>query len=166
MLDTMTRFLAAIPDVAARTALRRVLGAAIDRLSSQPLISAGLVINAAGAAFAKTGPVAFYASVTGKLVTLPAGTALPALTGVAIPAGFFGIVAFFVDSAGGLSMTAGTPATMLSGAAWPDFPPGKALIGALLITGPGAFTGGTTALDAGTTAYLSPVGAFDPSALV
>lgn len=165
MFDTMTRFLAGVPDQETRQALRRIVGPPLDRLSSQALTAAGLAINGAGAVFAKTGGAAFFATAGGKLVTLAAGTALPALTGVAIPAGFFGVVCFFVDAGGVLTMAGGNPAASLSGAGWPQFPPGQALVGALVITGGGVFTGGTTALDAATTVYLSPVGAFDPTAL-
>jgi hypothetical protein len=42
-------------------------------------------------------------------------------------------------------------------------PEGKALVGYLIVTHASAFTGGTTALDAATTNYVSPVGPFDPS---
>lgn len=166
MFDTLSRYLLGIPGQPSRTALRFVLTPAIDRLSTQALTSSGLAINAAGAAFAKTGAAAFYATAGGKLVTLAPGTAMPALTGVAIPAGFFGVVCFFVDSGGVLTMAGGTPTASLAGALWPTFPLGKALVGALVITGVGAFIGGTTALDAATTVYLSPAGAFDPTALV
>jgi len=166
MLDTMTRYLMGIPDQTSRNTLRFVLTPAIDRLSSQALTSSGLAINGAGAAFAKTGAAAFFATAGGKLVTLAPGTAMPPLTGVVIPAGSFGIVCFFVDSGGNLTAAGGTPAAALSGATWPAFPRGEALVGALVITGGSTFIGGTTALDAATTVYLAPSGAFDPTATV
>lgn len=166
MLDTMTRYLAGITETQCRTALRRVLRPLVDRCSSQPLTSAGLVINAASAAFAKIGAADFYACVTGILVKIAAGTALPALTGVNIAAGAFNVVCYFVDAAGVVTIAAGTQGATLGGVVFPQPPDGKAMVGFLIITGAGAFVGGTTALDVGTTVYVSPLGAFDPTVLV
>jgi hypothetical protein len=154
MLDTMTRHLAGITDASSRSALRRVLKPLVNQYSSQPLTSAGLVINGAGAAFPKIGAADFYASVTGILVKIAAGTAMPALTGIVITAAFFNVVCFFVDSAGNLTAAAGTQAATLGGVLF------------LIITNAATFTGGTTALDAGTTVYVSPLGPFDPTVLV
>jgi hypothetical protein len=166
MLDTMTRHLAGITDASSRSALRRVLKPLVNQYSSQPLTSAGLVINGAGAAFPKIGAADFYASVTGILVKIAAGTAMPALTGIVITAAFFNVVCFFVDSAGNLTAAAGTQAATLGGVLFPQPPDGKALVGFLIITNAATFTGGTTALDAGTTVYVSPLGPFDPTVLV
>ena len=139
----------------------------VDRFSSQALTSAGLVINAGGAAFPKIGATDFYASVAGILVKIVAGTAMPALTGITAPAGGFNVACFFVDSAGTVTVAGGTPAATLGGVVFPQSPKNKALIGFLIITNAGAFTGGTTALDGGTTVYVSPVaGPFDPTVLV
>jgi hypothetical protein len=166
MLDTMTRYLSAITDSAFQRAIRYVVKPSIDRLSSQALTSAGLMINAGGATFARLTGTNFYAVAGGKLVEINGGTAMPALTGIAIPAGYFGVVCFFTDSAGNLSMAAGNPAATLAGCGWPQFPTALALVGALIITSAGAFVGGTTPLDTATTVYLSPVGAFDPTCAV
>jgi hypothetical protein len=166
MLDTLSRYLAAVPDVKVRHALRRVLETVFDRVSSQPVTSAGLVINGAGAVFPKIGAADFYASVQGDLVKVAAGTALPALTGIVIPAGNFNVACYFVDLNGNLTVLAGTPAATLGGVGWPQFPKGQALVGFLIITNATTFTGGTTALDAATTVFVSPLGAFDPTALV
>ncbi len=166
MQDTLPRSLIGVSDQLTKRAVREPLETLIDRYSSQALASAGLVINAAGALFAKIGATAFYATVQGKLVTLAAGAAMPALTGVAIPAGNFANVCFFVDSAGTVTMAAGTPGATLGAATWPPFPRGKALVGFLIITSASPFVGGTTPLDTATTVYVSPVGAFDPTALV
>jgi hypothetical protein len=166
MLDTMTRLLAGITDSQSRTALRRILKSLVDRYSSQPLTSAGLVINGAGAAFPKIGAADFYASVQGVLVKVAAGTAMPALTGIVITAANFNVVCFFVDIAGVLTAAAGTQAATLGGVVFPQPPDGKALVGFLIITNASTFTGGTTALDAATTVYVSPLGAFDPTVLV
>ena len=166
MLDTMTRYLVGIPDQNERIALRRILTAAIDRLSSQPLTTAGLVISGAGLTVAKIGVAAFYATAMGSLVTIAGGTVLPALTGIATLAGGFNVACFFVDSGGVVTVLGGNQALTLAAVGWPQFPVGKALVGFLIISGAGAFTGGTTALDAATTVYVSPSGGFDPTALV
>ena len=166
MNDTMTRYLAALPDPAARRALRFVLQPLVDRLSSQPLTNAGLVISGAGLTVAKTGATPFYAAAAGILVTLAAGTVLPPLTGINTLAGGFNVALFFVDSGGVVTVLGGTPATTLAGIGWPQLSVGKALIGFLVISGAGAFTGGTTPLDTATTAYISLSGDFDPTVLV
>jgi hypothetical protein len=166
MLDTMTRLLTGISDTQSRTALRRILKPLVDRYSSQPLTSAGLVINAGGAAFPKIGAADFYASATGILVKVAAGTAMPALTGIVITAAFFNVVCFYVDNAGNLTVAAGTQSATLGGVVFPQPPDGKALVGFLIISNGAGFTGGTTALDAGTTVYVSTIGPFDPTVLV
>lgn len=166
MLDTITRFLAGFSNAKDAYFLSRVFNALGDRYSSQPLASAGLVINAGGATFPKIGAADFYAVANGVLVKVAAGTALPALTGITITAAFFNVVCFFVDSAGALTALAGTQAATLGGVVFPQFPAKKALIGFLIITNASTFTGGTTALDAATTVYVSPLGAFDPTVLL
>lgn len=166
MFDTVSRFLQGLANIHDGYALARVLNPLADRYSSQPLTSAGLVINAGGAAFAKIGGTDFYAVVGGILVKVAASTALPALTGISAPAAGFNVACYFVDSAGTLSVLGGTPAAALGGVGWPQFPVKKALIGFLIITNAGGFTGGTTALDAGTTIYVNQTGPLDPTVLV
>lgn len=166
MLDTMTRLLAGITDSQSRTALRRILRSLVDRYSSQPLTSAGLVIHGSASTVAKTGSADFYASVQGILVKIAASTDMPALTGINISAGNFNVVCFFVDNAGTVTVAAGTQAATLGGVVFPEPPAGKALVGFLIITYASAFTGGTTALDTATTVYVSPLGPFDPTVLV
>lgn len=166
MLDTMTRHLAGIADVKVRQTLRRILRSLCDRYSSQPLTSAGLAIHGSASALAKTGAADFYASVQGILVKIAAATDMPALTGINITAANFNVAVFFVDSAGTVTVAAGTQAATLGGVTWPIFPDGKALVGFLIITNASTFTGGTTALDTATTVYVSPLGPFDPSVIV
>jgi hypothetical protein len=165
MLDTFGRFLQGWSAPKDGSILQRLFSPLVDRYSSQPLISAGLVINGAGAAFPKIGAADFYATVGGVLVKVTAGTALPALTGIAAPAGGFNVACYFVDSAGVLTVAGGTSGATLGAVTWPQFPVKKALIGFLIITSAGAFVGGTTPLDTATTVYVSPVGAFDPTVL-
>lgn len=166
MLDTIGRYLQVIANVQDAYALTRILDALGDRYSSQPLTSAGLVINGAGALFPKIGAVDFYATAGGVLVKLAAGTALPAPTGVNAAASAFNVACYYVDGGGNVTVFAGSPAATLAGVAFPQPQVKKAMIGFLIITNAAGFTGGTTALDAGTTVYISPIGAFDPTVLL
>jgi hypothetical protein len=166
MLASMTNYLAAISENNFRRAVRRVSEPSIDRLSSQPLITAGLVIKAGGSALAKTGSADFYAVAGGVLVKIAASTDMPALTGINISAGNFSAACFFVDSAGVVTVAGGTQGATLGAVGFPQFPVKKALVGFLIITYASAFTGGTTALDTATTVYVSPLGPCDPTALI
>lgn len=166
MLDTMTKYLASITEGKYRQAIRRVVEPLIDRYSSQPLTSAGLVIKAGGGTLTKTGAADFYAVAAGVLVKIAATTDMPALTGINIAAGTFNVAVFFVDAAGVVTVAAGTQGATLGAIVFPQFPKNKALIGFLIITYASAFTGGTTPLDTATTQYISPLGPLDPTALV
>lgn len=166
MNDTITRYVASLPDNPGKRNLLTVLKAMGDRLSTQPLASAGLVIKAGASALAKTGSTAYHATVNGKLVTIAASTDMPALTGLTITANSYNVACFFVDSAGTVTVAFGTEATTRLGVVFPSFPENKALVGFLIITHSSTFTGGTTALDTATTQYVSPVGAFDPTILI
>lgn len=166
MFDTMTRWLAGVPDVKGRQAIREPLKAVVDRMSTQSITTPTVVISSGGATTAKIGAVDYYAVVQGGLVTIAAGTALPALTGITAAQNAFVIVCFFVDAAGVVTVLGGAPNATLYKAGWPAFPQGKCLIAMALIknTG-GVFTGGTTALDTATTVYFNGTD-IDPSALV
>lgn len=166
MLDTITRYLEGVSDRRTVHAIRTILNSIGDRFSSQPLTSAGLVIKAGGGVLAKIGAADFYAVANGILVKIAASTDMPSLTGINITAANFNVACFFVDSGGVVTVAAGTQGATLGAVGWPQFPRGKALVGFLIITNAGAFTGGTTALDTATTVFASPLGAFDPSVLV
>lgn len=169
MLATMTQYMEGFKNIPNRMALRPILYHLIDRYSTQPLNSAGLVIKAGGSTLAKTGATDFYASVKGTLVKIAAATDMPALTGLVITAANFNVACFFVDSAGVVTVAFGTQGATLGAVVFPPFAPGlnnKALVGFLIITNASTFTGGTTALDTATTVYISPLGPFDPTALV
>jgi hypothetical protein len=166
MLDTITRFMAAVPDAVTARAIGPIINAIGDRYSSMPLSTSGLVINAGGAAFPKIGAADFWAIAGGVLVKIVAGTALGALTGITAPAGGFNVACYFVDAAGVVTVAGGTAAATVGNVKFPQFPRNKALIGFLIITNAGAFTGGTTALDGGTTVYISPTGPFDPTVIL
>jgi hypothetical protein len=165
MLDTMTRYLTGITNGLDQRAVRMVVKPLVDRMSSQPLTSAGLVIHGAASALAKTGAADFYASVQGVLVKIAAATDMPALTGIVITAAYYNVACFFVNSAGTVTVGAGTQATTLAGVLFPQIPDGNAMIGFLIITYASTFTGGTTALDTATTVYVSPLGPFDATVL-
>lgn len=169
MLATLTQYLEGITLLKTRQSLRPPLYHLADRYSSQPLTSAGLTIKAGGSTLAKTGASDFYASATGVLVKIAASTDMPALTGLTITAASFNVACFFVDSAGTTSVAFGTEGTTLAKVVFPQFAiglNGKALVGFLIITYSGTFTGGTTPLDTATTVYVSPLGAFDPTMLI
>lgn len=165
MLDTMTRYLEGVHPSRFSWFLRKIFLPCIDRLSSQPLTSAGLVIHGSASAKAKTGSADFYASVKGTLVKIAASTDMPALTGCNAAAGAFNVACFYVDAAGTVTMLPGNQAATLGAVTFPEPPLNKALVGFLIITDASAFTGGTTALDAATTVYVSPLAGFDPTAL-
>jgi hypothetical protein len=166
MIDTLTRYLEGMKNARISHALRGPLQTLVDRYSSQPLTSAGLVIHGSASALAKTGAADFYAIANGTLVKIAASTDLPALTGINITAANFNVVCFFIDSGGTVTIAAGTQGATVGAVLFPPFPKGKALVGFLLITNASTFTGGTTALDAATTVYVNGAGPFDPSALV
>lgn len=164
--DTITRYLVGMAGTKDAYTILRVVAPIADRMSSQMLTTAGLVIKAGGGVLTKTGAAACYGTASGKLVTIAASTDMPALTGNTITANSFNVFCFFIDSASVVTLAAGTQATTIAGIVWPQFPVGKAMVGALLVTHSATFTGNTTALDTATTVYLSPIGPFDPTVLV
>ncbi len=166
MLNTVTQWMEGFREVRWNRALRAVLEPIADRMSSQPLKTAGLVIKAGGGVLAKIGAVDFYATAAGVPVTIAASTDMTSLLGLVITAAKFNVACFFVDSASVVTVAFGTEGAALANITWPQFPKNKALVGALIITHSGTFTGNTTALDTATTVYLSPVGAFDPTILI
>lgn len=166
MLDTMTRFLEAVTPKKTAWNLRKIFLPCIDRLSSQPLTTAGLVIHGAASTVAKTGAADFYASVNGSLVKIAAATDMPALTGINASATFFQVACFYVDGAGVVTALGGTQGATLGAVVFPEPPKNKALVGFLILNITAAFTGGTTHLDAtGTCVFVSPLAGFDPTAL-
>lgn len=170
MIGTIRQWLAGIADSGSSYALQQVLNPIGDRVSTQSLSSAGLVIKAGGSALVKTGASACYASCKGKLVTKGAATDMAALAGTVTNAKF-NVFAFFIDSAGTLTSAMGIEGATLLAVLFPPIPEGKAMLGFVIInpTGTGNFVGGTTALDDGTViptaAYVNTVGAFDPTVL-
>lgn len=162
MDDKVVNYMQRMGAASDRHALYKPLENVASLSNSVALSSAALAIKTAGSALAKNGSV-FYAVAAGKLVTIAANTDMPALTGMDISAGKYNVVCFFIDSAGTVTAKQGTEAASIGAVKFPDFPVGKALVGALLITYASAFVGGTTALDTATTVYLSPTGAVNPT---
>lgn len=170
MKDTLTRYLAGVPDSKERRHLELILRPIADRLSTQSLTSAGLTIKAGASAIVKAGS-AWYGAVQGKLVTKAANTDMAALSGTVTNAKF-NVYAFFIDSAGTLTSAMGTEGATLAAVVFPPIPEQKACIGFVIInpTGTGNFVGGTTALDDATVvptaAYVNLTQPFDPTVLL
>lgn len=168
-MENMTRRLAAMPDKGAAAQLRFILKDVYDRLSCQSLASAGLVIKAGASALVKTGATAWHGTVKGKLLTIAAATDMPALSG-SVANATFNVFVFSTDAAGTRYADMGTAAAARANVKWPKIVPDRAIIGFVIInpTGTGSFVGGTTALDDATVVpnaqYVSPIGAFDPTA--
>ena len=165
MQETISQRLNGLAGETQRASLIPILKALGDRFSSQATSTAGLVITAGGGTTAKIGAVAFNGVANGVPVTIAAGTAMPALVGT-VTASSFNVFCFFVDSASVVTVVRGTEGTTLAKVKFPNFPEGKALVGYLIVTNGSTFTGGTTALDAATTVYVSPTGCFDPTILL
>lgn len=164
--DTIGRYTAGWSNFKDAAILGKVLGPIADRYASQALLTAGLVIKAGGGVLTKIGAAAFYGTAGGSLVTIAAGTDMPALTGNTIAANSFNVFCFFIDNASVVTVAAGTAGTAIGLVKFPQFPLGKALVGFLLVTHSATFTGNTTALDTATTVYFSPTGPFDPTILL
>lgn len=164
--DQLNRSMPSAKRSAMGTALAQLIAgfnALAARASCAMLGSAGLVINGAGATFAKAGS-AFSALVAGVPIVVAANTAMSAIAGN-IATTKFAAWAFYVDGAGVITTSAKTAdaATAAAAAALLPAPPAnKTMVGFIVVqnaTG-GNFVGGTTALDAAsiTTSYYSTVG--------
>lgn len=165
MQDTINRYLDGVAANKDQRAIDFIVTPIGDRMSSQPLNTAGLTIKTGGSTLAKSGAADFYAVANGVLVKIAASTDMPSLTGINITATKFNVICFFVDSGGTVTAAAGTQGAALGNVVFPQFPKNKALVGFLIITYASTFTGGTTPLDTATTVYVSPLGAFDPTIL-
>lgn len=168
MQNTIQQYLTAVPDSLSRRGLQLIFAPIGDRYSTVMLSTAGLVIKAGGSAIVKTGAAAFYALAGGTLVTKAAATDMAALSGTVTNAKF-NVFVFYIDSAGTLTSQMGTEGATLAAVVFPEPPQFKAIVGFVVInpTGTGNFVGGTTPLDDATVApnaaYVSPVGAWDPT---
>lgn len=166
----LTQALVGIGSSRDRAALRTALVGVYNKMSSQTLTTAGLVIKGATTKVAKTGAAVTYYMTNGRLGSIAAATDMPALAGTVTNAKF-NVFAIFVDVAGTVSTAMGTEAATLGGVIFPAQPIKTAILGFIIInpTGTGNFVGGTTNLDDATVApnavYVSIVGGFDPTSL-
>lgn len=168
MKNTVKQYLSGVLDESSRGAVTKVLRSVASALSTTVLRAAGLEI-AGTATLAQIGSGStFVGTVNGKLVTIAAGTDMPALSGT-VTADMFNVYCFFTTADGTRSSVMGTEASSLLGVRFPDFAEDKLCIGFVIVnpTGTGNFVGGTTGLADGTVApnavYVSPTGAFDPT---
>lgn len=148
--------------------LQRVLQDVYNRMRSVMLTTAGLVIKAGASPIAKTGASITYYTAEGVTRSIAASTDMPAFTGTVANALFCPYV-FSVDKAGTTYVQQGTAGASLQGMKYPELDPTRATIGIVIINPTvGTFTGGVSALDstAANAIYISPIGAFDPSATV
>ena len=170
MMQILKNWLAQVSDTAARYALLLILTPMLNRSRSCMLNSSGLVIKTGGSALAKTGASVCHYIAEGVKGRIAAGTDMPALVGTVTNA-MFNVFVFSVDKAGTVTVQMGKEGATEAAIKWPKLDQRKAVVGFLVInpTGTGNFVGGTTALDAVTeapnTAYVSPIGPFDPAVL-
>lgn len=169
-MEILGQRLQAIPDRLTSLLLYNLFAPLWKKFRSVALNSAGLVITAtSGKKVPKTGATDWYGIAGGKLVTIAAGTDMPALSGTVVNA-TYNIFVFTVDSAGTTYSNMGTAGATLDAVKFPSLDPDQAVIGFIIIcpAGTGNFEGGTTALDDGTvtpaTVYVNPIGMFDPTA--
>lgn len=170
MQNTVHQYLTNISAGRDKEVLQMLMQYMARAFNSVALRSAGLEI-AGTATLAQIGSSSTYvATVNGKLVTIAAGTDMPALVGT-VTADAFNVYAFFVDAASTVTSVMGTEGSTLARVKFPQVATDKALVGFVIVnpTGTGNFVGGTTDLDDATVApnavYVSPVGAFDPTFL-
>lgn len=170
MKNTIMKFLNNVRDGSSRFAIQRVVNPLADRYGACMLGSAGIIISGAAAVTAKTGAVAVLAlannSIAAATVSIAASTVLTPVGTTLINT--FNVYVFYVDNAGVITTSMGTPATTLGAVVWPLTPIGKAIVGGFTVNPTSAsFVAGTTALDAAATnvVYFSPTGAFDPTVL-
>lgn len=167
MMENIPRRLHAIGDTLIRRALELLLTPLYDRVKSCALSSAGLVISATTTK-AKIGASVFHYVAYGVLGRIAAGTDMPVLVGTVTNA-LFNVFIFTVDKDGTTYVQMGTEGATEAAIVWPELDQTRAIIGVLVInpTGTGDFVGGTTPLGDATVipnaAYISPIGAFDPT---
>lgn len=148
MQETITQSLAGMMSELARRAIGVPLRAIGARMSSQTMKVAALRIKGGSASpTVQTNAASVYFA-NGKLVTKPTATDMPALVGTVTNA-TFNVFAFFIDSAGTVTVAMGIAAPTLARVTFPQIAESRACIGFVIInpTGTGDFVGGTTALD-------------------
>lgn len=160
MLDNVTQKLSGYSSETDASAIRPLFEALADRLSSQTTASGAL----ATASLTPVTSAALQGFANGVPFTIASGVSMPALSGT-IPAGYYGIFAFFSD---GTTVTSalGTPGATLAQAKFPTIPKKNAVLGYIIVTSASPFVGGTTTLASATVVYVNTLGAFDPTVLL
>lgn len=170
MENPVSMIMGALPDLSIRKALKTILDALGDRVSTRMASQAGLVHGAA-ALVAKTGAAACYLFVNGQLATIGAAVNMPALAG-SVTNLKFNVYVYYQDSAAVRTAVMGTEGASLAAIVFPPTPRQKAIIGFSIVnpTGAGNFVGGTTALDDITVVpnavHISAAAGMDPTILL
>lgn|SRR6185437_6953836 len=171
MQATITQYLDGMPNEGSRRAVAASLKEIGDTVSSQSLQSAALRISGGSASPTVQTNATYYGVAMGKLQKIASGTAMPALPGTVVN-GTFNVFCFYVNFAGTVSVTPGTPGATLAQVLFPPSSTiGSASIGFVIInpTGTGNFVGGTTNLDDATVVpnavFINTLGPFDPTIL-
>lgn len=168
MIDSVSRYLSAIPDASTRQALTTILKAMADRFSTRQLSSAALAGTAV--TVPSTGAVS-QALAAGVLRSIGNSQAMAALSG-SVANATFNVFVYYIDAGGTLTTRMGTPGATLAAVKFPEVIEGRSVIGFTIInpTGTGPFVGGTTNFNDVTVVpnavHVSIVGSFDPSILV
>jgi len=168
MQNTVAQQIAALAAGKDKEALRPLLNAIADRLSSQAFNAGTLAIATVTQNVKTTGTVKAVAG--GRHVALAAADPIYTLTAAnSVAINKFNVLCLYVDAAGTVSGKMGSEAASLGAVVYPTPDVGKALFGIVTISaGANVFTGATTALTGGTVTvtYTDVIGAVDPSILL
>ncbi len=168
MQNTVAQQLAAMASSGDENALRPILNAIADRLSSQAFNAGTLAIATVTQNVKTTGTVKAVAG--GHHVALAAADPIYTLTAAnSVAINKFNVLCLYVNAAGVVSAKMGSEAASLGAVVYPTPDAGKALFGIVTISaGANVFTGATTALTGGTVTvtYTDVIGAVDPSILL
>lgn len=176
MAVQLTQWLQEIKDISARQALRQILSAIYEPLSSVSLASAAITVSAAttvatgaawiGAVSASNPALTSNGARQAQLVQVASGVAMPALVGTILQNNF-GLWLFIINAASVVSTSPLAQAATLAGIVYPAVPQGSTVIGGIVFNPTTAtFIGGTTLTNAASTngVSINIAGAFDPTA--
>ena len=168
MQNTVSQQLAAMASVGDEAALRPIVNAVADRLSSQAFNAGTLAIATVTQNVKLTSLVKLVAG--GVYVALAAADPIYTLVAAnSVSANKHNVMCLYCNAAGTVSARMGTEAATVGAVKFPTPPEGSAMIGFLMISaGASVFTGGTTALTGGTVTvvYTDVIGASDPSIIL
>lgn len=131
-----------------RGSFLETLAAHVNKLGCAVLSDPGLRIDGGSGSAVAEAQTAFYAIVDGTLLTVAAGTNMPALAGT-VDNGDFGIFVWEINSSGTVAQLTLATGASLAAITFPTLSDDKAVIGALIVNpdGTGDFVGGTTDID-------------------